>query len=1393
MSRSAKLQRGLHAWKFDRTRRAAARRFRPLIELLESYQLLSAITFTVTSAADNGNSATTPNDGTLRGAIEAANEVGAGNSAIIDFDIEVSGVQTITLFAGESLPSIDVPTQLDGFSQGGAGYGGSPLIVIDGSAVPGANGITLDGNASNTTIEGLSIVNFHDGEAPSPPAVSGAGIYLTAQVGNDLIAGNYLGILPDGTTVGSNEYGIAVSSSGNTIGGAGAGVDNVISGNRTGGIALFGQLIGETLSPVLDTVIEGNDIGTDATGTTAKPNGTSPTTTVNGGPGPGYGIGLAGASDTTIGGTNVDDGNVISGNSGYGIFMTQFVGDISSFDNTSDEPVPTTGNLVEGNLIGTAASGTAAVGNSVGVVMAGAAQNTIGGTTPGATNVISGNGPIVEESVGVGPATEGGESGIGVAIVGDDAFNDVSNTADVVEGNFIGTDVTGNSPLGNSADGIYVGDVSAFDTTAAGVASGATIGGPAIGAGNVISANRGDGVEIDGTALAGSVDDVVQGNSIGIYYNGLFGGDPPTSGNALIGVSANDLSGLAILANDIENSGSQGIYVFNATGTSIGGTAAGAGNLVNGNGGVGVEVSATNTASAFPASMIGNSIEANGADGILVTGGIVTVAIQGNEINDNTGNGIEIDGESNITIGGLALVASNIIAGNAANGILIDGTSTALPSAGDFIDGNQIGIPGEDVIVGPDGEAGDGNAEAGISATNTSGLTLLGNTIENNHTIGITVQSSTGTTIGGSAAGAGNVIAANGGFGIQILGSASAVSNGDLIDDNLIGVLANGDVVGNHLSGIYATHANGLIIVGNTVEASGRNDIEDAATAVSAIEILASTGTTIGGTAPGAGNVIANNSGDGIQLAGTEILPSTGDLIEGNLIGVLTNSGTPVSGNGNGSDGVYAAYTSGLEIFGNAIEENGQIEGNSRPGVAVINSTGATIGGTAAGAANVIADNGEDGLDLLGDRASFVVGNTINSNGSTGVFTSSSGSGTQILGNTIDGNVANGIFLSAGILDFTIQGNTIESNQANGVNLHSVSGVTIGGTAAGAGNVISNNAHVGLYIDGVHGADVIGNTIASNGSTGISANALSGSSALFADNVIESNDGAGIFLLGSSVTVTIQGNDIEGNSGAGVAIGAEGSSGAISATTPGNTFAVDILNNTVENNGGAGIYVTRGIVTVTVQGNDIENNSFAGVGIAYEDNVTVGGTAAGEGNTIAGNATMNGSGIDLVGSSRSPLSGDMIAGNLIGVLPASGTPSLATGNGSYGIFAQNTPGLVIIANTIEENASDGIDVLSSDGVTIGGSTEGAGNTIAANGGSGIDMEGSSDGLVQDNLIGVLASGAPAGNGINGVGLEKSDDTLIVGNTVENNGTAIDSVRESRDLCPQGRSLWGHRG
>ena len=119
------------------------------------------------------------------------------------------------------------------------------------------------------------------------------------------------------------------------------------------------------------------------------------------------------APNNTVGGTNVAARNVISGNSS-GITL----GSASS-----------TGNLIQGNYIGTDASATAEIGNTYGIWVTNGTANIIGGTAPGAANVISGNNQN------------------GVYLTG------ASVTQNSVQGNYIGTNAGGQN-LGNGSAGI---------------------------------------------------------------------------------------------------------------------------------------------------------------------------------------------------------------------------------------------------------------------------------------------------------------------------------------------------------------------------------------------------------------------------------------------------------------------------------------------------------------------------------------------------------------------------------------------------------------------------------------------------------------------------------------------------------------------------------------------------------------------------------------------------------------------------------------------------------------------------------------------------------------------------------------------------------------------------
>lgn len=180
--------------------------------------------------------------------------------------------------------------------------------------------------------------------------------------------------------------------------------------------------------------------------------------------------------------------------------------------------------------------------------------------------------------------------------------------------------------------------------------------------------------------------------------------------------------------------------------------------------------------------------------------------------------------------------------------------------------------------------------------------------------------------------------------------------------------------------------------------------------------------------------------------------------------------------------------------------------------------------------------------------------------------------------------------------------------------------------------------------------------------------------------------------------------------------------------------------------------------------------------------VTIGGTAAGAANTITG-AVSNG--IVLYGSSVTATTGDLIAGNLIGVKAITNPPVSGHGNANYGITAKYTTGLAVLGNTIEENGNEAIRIYNSTAVTIGGTAAGAANLIAKDL-YGLDLEVDQGVSVTGNTIktnvdtGVYAyslSGSSASfksntvssNGYRGVYIHASTlHITLQGNTIDDN-------------------------
>jgi CSLREA domain-containing protein len=272
----------------------------------------------VNTADDHDDGTCDAADCSLREAIDWANVV---TWALIQFDIPGAGVHTIR--PAYRLPDITAPVVVDGSSQ--PGYAGSPLIELEGSLVdvPDAadDGLTISATAGQSIIRGLAITRWR-----------GAGINVLGE--GVRILGDFLGIDPTGSFAKGNHDGIVVDAGNCWIGSPKPGDRNIISGNIDYGISYF-----HPASNKANTLVRGNYIGTDATGTAAVPNGVS-----------GILIYAAMEAGMQIGGAEANEGNVISGNGVDGILVN-----ISHPQNG--------GFSILGNFIGTAADGATALGN----------------------------------------------------------------------------------------------------------------------------------------------------------------------------------------------------------------------------------------------------------------------------------------------------------------------------------------------------------------------------------------------------------------------------------------------------------------------------------------------------------------------------------------------------------------------------------------------------------------------------------------------------------------------------------------------------------------------------------------------------------------------------------------------------------------------------------------------------------------------------------------------------------------------------------------------------------------------------------------------------------------------------------------------------------------------
>ncbi len=768
--------------------------------------------------------------------------------------------------------------------------GNTEGVCIEGAATTGnliaGNYIGLDasGTAALGNYTGLRVLgapgNIVGGETGNVIAGNtDSGIYLSDTLGMT-VSNNYIGTDPSGTLdLGNGWHGIALYGdlSGSVVGGAGAG--NVVSGNSSDGIHLYGGG-GVTIS--------GNRIGTDASGMTALANGWS-------------GLAIEDSAGNTIGGSTVGERNVISGN---------------NWDQVVLYNTATTANTVAGNYIGVDATGTAGFGvNGCGVrINGGAHQNTIGGSTAGQRNLISGN-----------------QTGV---CLGDPGTDD-----NVVAGNYIGADLNGTAAVSNTYGGVDI----------FGGARNNTIGGVTEGARNVISGNGSYGISVEGGGTDGNV---IAGNFIGVDVTGM-----AALGNEYHGVNVDGAIGTVIGGSDegagniISGNDGSGIYLSEVTGTLVAGNSigldmAGTGVISNSRAGVYLSGGFDNTIGGDTAGER-NVISGNGGEGLVLWGATVSTTIAGNYIGTdaagaaargNTYCGISMaEGAHDNLVGGTSAAARNVVAGNSV-GVCLNGTGTmANVIAGNYIGldatgmaalGNQYeGIlgwgSGANTIGGDEAGAGNvisGNGSTGICLDNTSGYLIAGNLIGvdaagtaviSNTSSGIYLSTAATNTIGGSTVGAGNVIAGNAGYGIWLYGA---------------GVTGN-TIVGN----VIGTDASGTLDLGNV---NGGICLSEGAS----------------GNLVGPGNLIAHNSGNGIIASGASTIANVItqnaiwanawegiSLYDGAHNGIaapviLAAGGSPVQVTGTACPGCT------VELFGNSDDDG---EGEVYLGTAVADGTGA--------------------------------------------------------------------------------------------------------------------------------------------------------------------------------------------------------------------------------------------------------------------------------------------------------------------------------------------------------------------------------------------------------------------------------------------------------------------
>jgi uncharacterized protein (TIGR02145 family) len=531
----------------------------------------------------------------------------------------------------------------------------------------GSEGIRI--NSGNNQVGGI---NSGEGNV-----ISGNNIGVNIAGNNadkNVIMGNYVGTNASGAEAIPNVNGVWIfEGNDNIIGGITTGARNIISGNSMNGIWINGSEASEASG----NKIQGNYIGLAADG--SSPLGNKE-----------FGIKIREASGNTIGGPEQGSRNVISANGTEG--MNRF-GIHIEYDDSG------VGNIVQGNFVGTDATGMIGIGNvSVGIMVLHASNNTI------INNVVSGN-----------------RAGISIyeIEIPDMPYPSTNNK---IQGNLIGIKMNGTETLGNEYHGVSIHR-----------AKSNIIGGTKPGEANIIGGNLANGVNL---ADPGTSDNHVIGNYIGIDRTGKM----PLSNGKGISIE-NEATGNFIGGS---GSGTGNLIAFNTyTGISLGSdsTIVG-GNIIKGHAHDGIFIDADYSIIGGSDTGMRNYINQNN-NGIRTGFHADFNRIEGNYLGtDITGQIDQTDGQNGVTISGSDnTVINNLISGYEQHGIYIpkwDNTSDSPVPVRNLIEGNIIGLDADATDFIPNGH--------GITINTASKTRLIRNKIAGNNLHGVIVVNDFGAT-----------------------------------------------------------------------------------------------------------------------------------------------------------------------------------------------------------------------------------------------------------------------------------------------------------------------------------------------------------------------------------------------------------------------------------------------------------------------------------------------------------------------------------------------------------------------------------------------------------------------------------------------------------------------